>query len=279
MNNGWSGAAMVQVRREFWEHKGLWMAPLAGAGLLLLGTLFGRFRIEAGPFQQMLATNPNMIVFGSAAFFFLFIGAITSFATWAYHLDCLHAERKDRSILFWKSLPVSDARTVLTKFAVGLVIVPLGAWLLALVTHLIGSGIIALQSMDVGSANVGGFFQAWIGAQGRLFVGLLFAILWYAPVAAYLMLASVLARRAPLMMAALPLVLPILAEHLFFNTNYVARFIGYRLLAPLDGRTALATLGEQVAAWLSNPDVWLGLVAAAGMMYIVVRLRRYRDDT
>ncbi|MGC4027366.1 MAG: hypothetical protein QM696_00635 [Steroidobacteraceae bacterium] len=279
MNNWWSSAAMVQVRREFWEYRSLWMAPLAGAGLLLIGTLFGRFRIEPGPFQQMLATNPNMIVSGSASFFFLFIGVITSFATWAYHLDCLHAERKDRSILFWKSLPVSDARTVLTKFAVGLVIVPLAAWLLALVAHLIGSGIIALQSMDVGSANAGGFFRAWTGAQGRLLVGLLFAILWYAPVAAYLMLASVLARRSPLMMAALPLLLPILAEHLFFDTSRVARFIGHRLMAPMQGGKLLNTLGEQAVAWFSSPDVWLGLVAAAGMMYIVVRLRRYRDDT
>jgi ABC-2 type transport system permease protein len=55
-------------------------------------------------------------------------------------LDCLYAERKDRSILFWKSLPVSDGLTVLSKFLVIVAVAPLGIFLLAAVSDLSRSG-------------------------------------------------------------------------------------------------------------------------------------------
>ena len=53
-----------------------------------------------------------------------------------YCLDALHGERRDRSILFWKSLPVSDLTTVLAKASVPCRVLPPRAFALALATQL-----------------------------------------------------------------------------------------------------------------------------------------------
>jgi hypothetical protein len=59
-----------------------------------------------------------------------------------------------------------------------------------------------------------------------------------------------------------------IAENMLFRSSHVWQFMGYRLTPQTD---LLETLAEL--------NLWLGLVAAAGMLYLVVRLRRYRDDT
>ncbi len=76
--------------------------------------------------------NPVLMAMAALAGLIFLVSAITCFV---YLLDCLYAERKDRSILFWKSLPVSDADTVLVKFAVGMVIVPLAVFILTMIAY------------------------------------------------------------------------------------------------------------------------------------------------
>ncbi len=112
------------IRREFWEHRALWMAPLSVAALLLIGAIIGKVS-----FDSSLAALPEQrrALFGV----FMAYAAIPQFITlgiitWMYAGDCLYTERKDRSILFWKSMPVSDTLTVLSKLLVVMVIVPLG---------------------------------------------------------------------------------------------------------------------------------------------------------
>jgi ABC-2 type transport system permease protein len=267
----------TQVRREFWEHRSLWIVPLAAAGLLFVGSLFAG-AAPSGPIVLMGSVQ-SKVVFGTAIAFAVFLSMIVSIQVCFYLLDCLYAERKDRSILFWKSLPVTDTQAVLVKFVTGLVIVPLGAWLLALVTHLLASGVFALRGSDFGDMAGVNFVQAWGSAQLRLAGGLLTAMLWYAPVAAYLMLASVFSRRAPVVMASLPIVVPMLLERMFLGTNEFAMFIARRL-SPWRMRGEWVLDGERgLMAPFFEPQMWLGLVAAAGMLYMVIRLRRYRDDT
>lgn len=275
----WTSPLMVQVRRELWEHPALWMAPLAGAGLLLLGAFFGRFNFLPLPFTPPMPSDAGQAVSGSAMFFGFFIGIIAAFTVAIYLLDCLYAERKDGSILFWKSLPVSDGRTVAAKLLVGLVVVPLCAWLLSVVVHLVSAGIMALLHVNFSMVQGFAFFDVWLTAQVRLLAVVALVMLWYAPVATYLLLASVLARRTPMMLATLPLVLPVMGEQLFFQTHYFAGFLGHRLLPGLQLFRATSPQGLDVRSWLADPALWLGLVAAAGMLYIVVRMRRYRDDT
>ena len=214
------------------------------------------------------------------------IGLFAGIVILAYLLDCLYAERKDRSILFWKSLPVSDAETVLTKMAVALLGVPLFVLALALVLQPLMIGIAALRVPNL-RPHVVEMIGAGFGVVPRLLGLGLFEFLWYAPLATYIMLASVLAKRAPIVYAILPPVALGIAELLLFGTNHVSRFVFDRMV-PWRTRGQLiiehtdsgwTTLSSHWWRLLQDPALWLGVVAAAVMVYAVIRLRRYRDDT
>jgi ABC-2 type transport system permease protein len=193
---------------------------------------------------------------------------VSSLVCGLYLLDCLYAERKDRSILFWKSLPVSDLQTVVSKFLVAMVIVPLGVFVLASVMYPI---LFAIASAGVpnftyisGGWNTG----EWLSAEAGMLGALVATQLWYAPVGAWSMLASVMSRRSPALIAILPIVVVTICETLLFRTRHVLAFVGRRLMPVSDLFEAL-----------QRPSMWIGLAVTAGMLYIIIRLRRYRDDT
>jgi ABC-2 type transport system permease protein len=221
-------------------------------------------------FDMVPTSRPNFSrrmlpasVWGIAALIML-VGCV---AIISYLLDCLYAERKDRSILFWKSLPVSDSSTVLAKFALAIVIAPLGIYVLAFVTHLVCSGMLLLRQggYEFLARSWGG--GSWFGVQGELVGRLLLSLIWYAPLVGYLMLASVLSRRAPMLTAILPPLVLALTEKLVVDTSYIGMFLMHRL-SPIGMLSAVA-----------DPQLWLSLPIAAALLYLVVRLRRYRDDT
>jgi ABC-2 type transport system permease protein len=127
----WNSKYAVLVRRELWEHRILWLAPAAVALLIVVLPMFGG-NLNIGPSGRPDATTPGvppqmqpflstMLLTGLAGV----LGVVACIVSLVYLLDCLFAERKDRSILFWKSLPVSDAETVLAKLGLALVVVPL----------------------------------------------------------------------------------------------------------------------------------------------------------
>lgn len=281
---------LMLARREFWEHRSLWLAPVAIVGLLLLAATFGALKINNG--MHITADHPipadavryvgELSLLGITATIGLFAGIVIL----AYLLDCLYAERRDRSILFWKSLPVSDAETVLTKLAVAVVCVPALVLVLALVLQPLLIGIAALRVPNL-RPHATEMIGAGLGALPRL-AGLgLFEILWYAPLAAYIMLASVLAKRAPIVYAILPPVALGIAELLLFGSSHVYRFVLQRVVPwPTRGQVLVehtasgwTTLSHEWWRLLQDPALWLGVVAAAALVYAVIRLRRYRDDT
>ena len=141
-----------------------------------------------------------------------------------YCLDALHGERRDRSILFWKSLPVSDLTTVLSKAAIPLVVLPLLTFAITVLTQLI----MALMSSAVLLGS--GLSVATLWAQLSLpqtWLALLYHLvtvhsLWYAPIFGWLILVSAWARRAPILWAALPLLAIALVEKIAFNTTHFA---------------------------------------------------------
>jgi ABC-2 type transport system permease protein len=192
--------------------------------------------------------------------------AIGTLAIFGYVLECLHAERKDRSILFWKSLPVSDAQTVLSKLAVALAVTPLLIFVLSLLTHLICSAVFGLgmlRGTDVPLWTVGQWLQAYANFAGLMLMN----VLWFAPVVVYFMLASVVARRVPLLFATVPLVAVVVAEKLTLDTGYAVRFLANRMRPRF-------TLDH-----FASPALWLGVLAAALVLILIVRLRRWRDDS
>jgi ABC-2 type transport system permease protein len=257
------------VKREFWEHRALWMAPLIAAAVMVVlavvAAVLGQGHINISGHGMKHASDPEALAVGVVAMggpLFLVAGLTCT----VFLLDCLYAERKDRSILFWKSLPVSDLHTVLAKFVVALLIVPVGVFVLSMLLGPVMYGIAALGLEPVG--KLGWNAADWLRAEGWFSANLFATLLWFAPLAAWLMLASVLAKRAPMLIAVLPWLSLGVAESIVFRTAHVWKFLGLRFAPSLDP-----------VETLSRPDLWIGLAVAAGMLYIVVRLRRYRDDT
>ena len=278
---------LTLVRRELWEHRGLWMAPLIGVGLLLAAAIWGINNINGIDVSNEPLQSPARAVQVGAASLLGISSAIGLFAcivTGIYLLDCLFAERKDRSILFWKSLPVSDAETVLTKLGLALLLMPLYVLLLSVVLQPLLALIVGLRFAPL-EPHLGGLMLGSLKALPQLVGGWFFAVLWYAPVATYLMLASVLASRTPIVYAVVPPVALGVAEQLLFDTRHVASFVGKRLAQPFLRRGVETPVDGSINLQIdwgmlfSLPDLWLGLIAAAAMIYGVVRLRRYRDDT
>ena len=131
------------VRREFWEHRALWVAPAVVAALMVLGALFASVKYRAPHADLSGDQGPwnGMTLFAvMQGFVSSPLSLVTSIVLLFYLLDCLYAERKDRSILFFKSLPVSDGLTVLSKLLVALVIAPLGVYALGLLASLALTG-------------------------------------------------------------------------------------------------------------------------------------------
>jgi len=281
---------MALVRRELWEHRALWVAPLVLAGLFaLLLLLFGVRHIELP--QGVLTTEQKtagltIMQWGVAQLLFF----LSTIVVTVYLLDCLYAERRDRSILFWKSLPLSDGLTVCSKILVALVVVPFGTLLIAAAADLVYTAIIAVRVPGAVSWST----YEWLRTELVLFLEVVLGVLWYAPIAAALLLLSVWIPRNPLLWALLVPAVPPVVEWFTLGTSYIWRFERYRvngiwhkLIAGSDlfaDKQHLPTVGAvlghlNLGGVFGDADLWLGVAAAAAMLYAAARIRRYRDDS
>jgi ABC-2 type transport system permease protein len=286
---------LTLIRREFWEHRALWIAPLAVAALVLLGAVIGH--ASFGTDGSLADPDVRRGLFGVAVLAFGIPQWVTlSIILWFYSVDCLYAERKDRSILFWKSMPVSDRKTVLSKFLVAGVIVPFGVFAVTLVTSLIFCGIWGVRSLFDASAPNLWNAATWWHVQVLQFMGVLIAALWYAPLTAYLLMLSAWARRNVSVWALVPPLVAVIVERTAFHTSHLLTILGYRLggiwqefrmgqlfiqgdAAMPNATAAQALAGIRPGAAFANVDLWLGLLVAAGFVLAAIRIRRYRDDT
>src|SRR5207247_2680461 len=123
-----------------------------------------------------------------------------------YCLDALHGERRDRSILFWKSLPVSDLTTVLSKITIPLAVLPVIAFALVVCVQVIMLLMTSANLLVHGMSPATTFahfpvFQNWL----VMLYGLIAIALWHTPIYGWLLLVSGWARRATFLWAVLPL--------------------------------------------------------------------------
>jgi ABC-2 type transport system permease protein len=292
---------IVLVRRELWEHRALWITPLIVGGLLVLTAFPIHFgNVSFGAHAEEFASQDNrlgmftLILWGQTLPQYLVMVIVLSF----YLMDCLYQERKDRSILFWKSLPVSDADTVISKLLVALVVVPLGVYLTAMVCGVLFQTIWAVRTAAGSLPNIAVAWDtvAWLKVQGLMLYGLLVSMLWYAPMAAFLLLVSAWARRNVFLWASLPPVIAIIIERAAFGTRYVQHLLEYRSwsgiwnalltepITPESGHGRVVSLADlfdntSMSRAFLNIDLWLGLAVAAALVFAAIRIRRYRDDT
>jgi ABC-2 type transport system permease protein len=276
------------VRRELWEHRSIYVAPLLVAAVFLFGFLISSFRLPAKMRDALTAATihqQNMLEqpYNFAA---LLIMGTTFLVAVFYSLDALHGERRDRSILFWKSLPVSDRTTVLSKAIIPIVFLPLLTVAITIVMHwimLLWSAVILMGS-GVGAASL------WTQLHlSKLTTILLYHMvvmhgLYLAPVFCWLLLVSAWARRATFLWAGLPLLVIGAFEKIVFNTTHFAHILGSRMAG---GGSDFPTTGDSLSIhplshfapldFLISPGMLIGLVVAAAFLAAAIRLRRNRE--
>ncbi len=274
------------VRRELWENRSIYIAPLAAAALFLIGFLISTIHLprQMRVISSLPITDHRTILapYDSLAGLLMLTAMIVGFF---YCLDALHGERRDRSILFWKSLPVSDTTTVLAKASIPLVILPLITFVLTVVTQfimlLLSSAVLLANGLSVSTLwTQVSFFPMSL----MLFYHLLTVhVLLHAPFYGWFLLVSAWARRATFLWAALPLLAIGVAEKIAFNTSHFANFLVDRLAG---GAEAITGAGQMpihpgvhitLGRYLSSPGLWIGLAFTALCLAAAVRLRRYRS--
>ena len=259
------------VRRELWEHRSIYIAPLAAAAVSLLGFLTGLTLSPAHRHQ------PLDVPYEFAAALIMGTGFIVGIF---YSLDALYGERRDRSILFWKSLPVSDLTTVLSKFTIPLIILPLLSFAIAVVTQFV----MLLLSSGLSAGTLGARMSFFHLSLMLLYHILTVHGLWYAPLYGWLLLVSAWAPRAPFIWAFLPPFVIWGVEKIAFRTSHFVGMLQYRLTGPEPSATTARSgnLMEMMSAltpvqFFSTPGLWVGLAVAVILLATAVRLRRYRE--
>src|SRR6266567_2011641 len=220
------------VWRELWENRSIYIAPLIVAIVVLFGFLVSTIGLPERRRDVLLADPAKARVAIEAPYDMAAIMLIlTAFIVGVFYcLDALHGERRERSILFWKSLPVSDLTTLLSKATIPLVILPLVTFAIIVVTQFIMLLISTVALLPNGLAtttwaNFNLFRQSLI-----LLYGLIAIALWHAPIYGWALLVSGWARRATFLWAILPLLAIQIFEKITFGTSYFASMLMNRLM-------------------------------------------------
>jgi ABC-2 type transport system permease protein len=277
------------VCRELWENRSIYIAPLIVAAVQVFGFAISTIGLAErrravllldDPAKQRAAIEQPYDIMAMMMIFTAFIVGVF------YCLDALHGERRDRSILFWKSLPVSDLTTVLSKAIIPLVILPLIAFAIVVcvqLSMLLWSSVNLLMH-GISPATTWAHipvFQNWL----VLLYGLIALSLWHAPIYGWLLLVSGWVRRATFLWAVLPFIAIQIFEKITFGTQHIGSILRHRLMgfapAAFDFQghhhpTIDSLVQLTPGRYLSSPGLWIGLLFAAVFLGAAVRLRRYR---
>ena len=277
------------VRRELWENHSITIGPLIVAALVLFGFLISIFvglpHKMRGVSALGAAKQANMVAlpYSIAASVIL----LTGFLIGAYYcLDALYGERRDRSILFWKSMPVSDLITVLSKVTIPLAVLPLLTFSVALATQLI----MLVMSTAILLGNGVSPATQWsalplLQMSVVMLYGITVHALWFAPIYGWLLLVSAWARRAVFLWAVLPFFAIAIVEWLAFDTSWFLSALRYRLMGAMveafsagAHKGAITQLSQlEPLKFLGTPNLWLGLAFAGVCLAAAVWLRRNRE--
>jgi ABC-2 type transport system permease protein len=287
------------IRRELWEHRSIYIAPLVAAGVVMFGLLISAIRLahhlsDLPHFDPAQDGGVLALPFGFAAIPILATALIVAVF---YCLGALNGERRDRSILFWKSLPVSDLNAVLAKAAVPMLILPIVAIAVVLGLHLamllLGTAVLAVHGLDPSPFWTG---VPWLNVEVTLIYLVAALTLWYAPIYGWLLMVSAWAKRAPFLWAVLPPLALSLLEKIALDTSNIGSMLSYRIHGGfteafdddvVGGMHRLPHTGPMhvdlpridPAQFLATPGLWAGLVFAAAFIAAAVWLRRYREPT
>jgi ABC-2 type transport system permease protein len=304
---------LTLIRREVWEHPAIWVTPLVLGVIIALLTLTGQVSISAfgeavdlaivGA-QNTEAAHRASLLTGLLAM----IASVFAFGAWVimvfYSLDALYAERKDKSILFWRSLPITDAEAVISKLLTALFVIPLVSVVVVAITHVV---ILLLTSVWIMTQGGDAGHLVWGSARlldtwSACLVAALLLPLWMSPFIGWFLLVSAYTKRSPLLVAIMPIaILPMLEKLLvgsdwFFQAFFVRSFqsplfqfdefeqLEMRLekdgLEGLSGGEPISLLAQiDLAAFFGSPSLWLGIAVCAVFTAAAIYVRRYRDES
>jgi ABC-2 type transport system permease protein len=300
---------MTLIKRELWEHRSIWVTPLAIGVIVTLGVL--AMLILASGFAKEL----DVVIFGaqnlageaerSAALTGFFLGTswiflvALAFLTVFYCLDSLYAERKDKSILFWRSLPVTDAETVISKLLTAAFVLPLIMCAGIFATHLVNLVVTSIWvSVKGGSAGtlIWGsvpILDSWLAA----LIVIISTGIWMSPFLGWFLLVSAWTKRMPLLVAFMPIIVVPLLEWIIFRTRLFATAVAERgdnlpIFRELDiesffenegwrhGIQDLSLLSHlDIGKFLTHPETWIGLVVCGLLTTAAIYVRRFRDES
>ncbi|HYG05801.1 MAG TPA: ABC transporter permease [Stenotrophomonas sp.] len=307
------------LKREFWEHRGgfLWAPVITGSivvvlyGLLaVIGSIAGRksgggFNLDESPqkiHEVVGAFGDGVLLAG-----ILLACVVLAFVVFFYSLGALYDDRRDRSVLFWKSLPLSDSQTVLSKAAWALLLAPLLALGVGLAIGL-AMWLITALTMTVNGLPAGAavFTHSHpLRVVGGAIAALPVYIAWALPTVGWLMFCSAWSRTKPFLWAVL---IPILAcvivsmmdilppMHIRHDVLwYVVVFRGLLSVAPgtwyaaingghgnreINTPDELANAIDLRDSWqaFGTYDLWIGVVIGVVLIAGAIYMRRWRDD-
>jgi ABC-2 type transport system permease protein len=313
------------LQREYWENRGSFaFTPIAIGGFFIAVMIFALFASEtflpqsAGNASDFRISGINISGFDFfagfnkefvalplekrqelwSAFFYGVSGLFTAvliFVSIFYLLGALYDDRRDRSILFWKSLPVSDLMTVTSKVVVVFLVLPVLftiAMMLTFVAIVLITTIVALLS---GGGIWASIWQPapFISVPLTILYSHIIHTLWAAPLIAWLLFVSSWTKRKPILVATIPLAAISFLELYYYRSSEFARAVWERALgwaAPIDvtsgrhlGSGSLLeeqwNIYEMSASLLTTAGMWQGLVVAAVFFAGAVIVRRYRDES
>lgn len=295
------------IRRELWEHRSIYLTPAIIALLMSLGTVTGQATFSA--FDQAVdlailggsnlgenerAAAISAVMSGVSVFFVIGMWFLTIF----YTLDALYAERKDRSILFWRSIPCTDFETVLSKLLTATFVIPLVTFAFVIATHI---AVLAISSVWIGIQGANASHMIWSAAPlmdnwAATLVFLLAVPLWSSPFIGWFLFVSAFTKRSPLMMAVLPLLILPMLEKILLGTSAAAEafyvrawkmplFQGVDPTDFFDERNN--TVPEAISlfdvmdlgGFLTSGGLWIGIVVCGLFTTAAIYVRRYRDDS
>jgi len=268
-----------------WENRAVYIAPLAAATVFLFGFVVKSVLLPIHARATMMLdghthdqiAQPYDYAAGLIMMATLVVGLY-------YSVEALQSERRDRSILFWKSLPVSDRTTILAKASIPFMIVPVLGWSITTVTQFL----MLLAQSAVLAASGGSVAALWnhLSPFTMSFLLLYHLItvhtLWQAPIYGWLMFISAWARRAAIVWATVPLLAIGIGERMVFGTSYFGSLIGNRFT----GGPEAVPMSESFPTnpmmhltpghFLMSAGLWAGLAVTATFLAASVRLRRQR---
>lgn len=276
------------IRRELWEHRAFWRIPLVLTGIAVVFYLLAMISIGGGltnlhPHGTAIPKDIGTVLAASGSFFDFILGLLLLF----YLSDCLYGDRRDGTVFFWRSLPISDAATVVSKLLAAMIAAPVIMWVFVVLNGLVGFFLLAIGVTLRGAAGFTLFAHPAVmfGTWGMLLYGMLVQSLWWLPYFGWLLFISSVSSRIPLLWAIIPPVVAGLVETLALGTHHVFHILGSHLGAnPVllsSNNIANGSLGFDLGhgfGWitylLTTPSMWIGVGVGLGFTALAVWIRR-----